>query len=128
MRTAKLAPLLRAARPNSTFTNALYKEHFHDQSVVSKEHFCLPFQNAPQIDIDRVIRRIDNTLNRYPYDQINRECTASEDKGGDLPADEKHVFEIGGKGKHYKQIADLPEFYLRARRADAFSAGSKSVR
>lgn len=33
-------------------------------------------------------------------------------KVGDSPAVEKHVLEIGGKGKHYKQIADLPDSFV----------------
>lgn len=36
----------------------------------------------------------------------------NEPQVGDLLVDEKYVFEIGGKGKHYKQIADLPDSFV----------------
>lgn len=36
----------------------------------------------------------------------------SEPTVGDILADEKYLFEIGGKGKQYKQIADLPDSYV----------------
>lgn len=35
-----------------------------------------------------------------------------EPECGDLLVDEKYLFEIGGKGKKYKQIADLPDSYV----------------
>lgn len=37
-----------------------------------------------------------------------------EPKTGDLLADEKYIFEIGGKGKQYKQIADIPDSFVIA--------------
>lgn len=36
----------------------------------------------------------------------------NEPKVGDLLVDEKHLFEIGGKNKQYRQIADLPDSYV----------------
>lgn len=36
----------------------------------------------------------------------------SEPKVGDLLVDEKYLFEIGGKNKQYKQIADIPDSYV----------------
>lgn len=38
--------------------------------------------------------------------------TLSEPQAGDLLADEKYIFEIGGKTKSYKQIADVPDSYV----------------
>ena len=35
-----------------------------------------------------------------------------EPQVGDLLVDEKYLFEIGGKNKRYKQIADLPDSYV----------------
>lgn len=36
----------------------------------------------------------------------------NEPQAGDLLVDEKFLFEIGGKNKRYKQIADLPDSYV----------------
>lgn len=36
----------------------------------------------------------------------------NEPQTGDLLVDEKHIFEIGGKRKTYKQIADIPDSYV----------------
>lgn len=36
----------------------------------------------------------------------------NEPQVGDLLVDEKYLFEIGGKNKQYKQIADLPDSYV----------------
>jgi len=36
----------------------------------------------------------------------------NEPQAGDLLVDEKYLFEIGGKNKQYKQIADLPDSYV----------------
>lgn len=36
----------------------------------------------------------------------------SEPPAGDLLVDEKYLFEIGGKKKHFNQIADLPDSYV----------------
>ena len=33
-------------------------------------------------------------------------------EAGDLLVDEKYLLEIGGKGKQYRQIADLPDSYV----------------
>lgn len=38
--------------------------------------------------------------------------TIYEPPVGDLLVDERYLFEIGGKGKQYKQIVDLPDSYL----------------
>ena len=35
-------------------------------------------------------------------------------KQGDLQVDGRHVFEVGGKGKSFSQIADLPDSYVVA--------------
>lgn len=36
----------------------------------------------------------------------------NEPQTGDLLVDEKYLFEIGGKNKQYKQIANLPDSYV----------------
>lgn len=36
----------------------------------------------------------------------------NEPQAGDLLVDEKYLFEIGGKNKQYKQIANLPDSYV----------------
>lgn len=33
-------------------------------------------------------------------------------KQGDFLVDDKHIFEVGGKGKTFDQIADVPDSYL----------------
>ena len=38
--------------------------------------------------------------------------TLNEPQTGDLLVDEKYLFEIGGKNKQYKQIANLPDSYV----------------
>lgn len=38
--------------------------------------------------------------------------TLNEPEAGDLLVDEKYLFEIGGKNKQYKQIANLPDSYM----------------
>lgn len=38
----------------------------------------------------------------------------NEPQTGDLLVDEKYLFEIGGKNKQYKQIADIPDSYVIA--------------
>ncbi len=35
-------------------------------------------------------------------------------KQGDLQVDGRHIFEVGGKGKGFAQIADLPDSYVVA--------------
>ena len=42
---------------------------------------------------------------------------------GDFLVNEKYIFEIGGKGKTYKKIADLPDSYLVS---DEISTGVKN--
>lgn len=42
------------------------------------------------------------------------EHTISDPQAGDLLVDEKYLFEIGGKNKTFKQIADLPDSYVIA--------------
>lgn len=36
----------------------------------------------------------------------------NEPPTGDLLVDEKYLFEVGGKNKQYKQIADLPDSFV----------------
>ena len=40
---------------------------------------------------------------------------------GDFMADGKHIFEVGGSGKTFGQIADLPDSYLAV---DGIETGS----
>lgn len=37
-----------------------------------------------------------------------------EAQSGDFLVDEKHLFEVGGKGKTFKQVADMPDSYVVA--------------
>lgn len=60
---------------------------------------------SPKVDI--------GTLREtFFYNQLSQSHEVRYPKAGDFLVDRKHLFEVGGKGKNFDQIKDIPDSYL----------------
>jgi predicted AAA+ superfamily ATPase len=55
---------------------------------------------------------IGNVRETFFYNQLKVKSKVSSAANGDFTVDKKYIFEIGGKGKKFTQIADIPNSYL----------------
>jgi predicted AAA+ superfamily ATPase len=55
---------------------------------------------------------IGNLRETFFFNQLRVVGKVESAKKGDFTIDEKYVFEVGGNGKKFTQIADLPNSYL----------------
>jgi hypothetical protein len=53
-----------------------------------------------------------NLRETFFYNQLKVTGKVSNAANGDFTIDDKYIFEIGGKGKKFTQIADIPNSYL----------------
>jgi len=65
----------------------------------------LMYALVPQVDAG--VRR-----ETYFFNQIRKDHEVSFSGTGDFEVDGKYVFEVGGKGKGFRQIKDVPDSYL----------------
>ena len=53
-----------------------------------------------------------NLRETFFYNQLKVTCKVNSASKGDFLVDNKYVFEVGGSGKKFTQIADIPNSYL----------------
>ena len=53
-----------------------------------------------------------NERETFFFSQLKVNHDVTYPKSGDFLIDGKHLFEVGGRGKTFDQIADLPDSYL----------------
>lgn len=70
------------------------------------------FDNTDILAALSSLNEIGTVRETFVASMLAPEHKLNEPESGDLLADDKYMFEIGGRGKSYKQIADMPDSYV----------------
>ena len=70
------------------------------------------FDNTDILAALSSLNEIGTVRETFVASMLAPEHKLNEPESGDLLVDDKYLFEIGGRGKSYKQIADMPDSYV----------------
>jgi predicted AAA+ superfamily ATPase len=95
---ARMLGLLRNADKNLKFLSKPAKIYLDNPNLA----YSLGENNA----------NIGNLRETFFFNQLRTVCKVESAKQGDCTVNGKYIFEVGGSGKKFTQIADLPDSYL----------------
>jgi predicted AAA+ superfamily ATPase len=95
---ARMLSLLRNADKNLKFLSKPAKIYLDNPNLA----YSLGENNA----------NIGNLRETFFFNQLRTVCKVESAKQGDFTVNGKYIFEVGGSGKKFTQIADLPDSYL----------------
>ncbi|MGN0282124.1 MAG: hypothetical protein ACI4B3_07485 [Prevotella sp.] len=91
-----------------------FREYLEYEGIVKHEKLTLGQLIGNHVEIAMDIPRADigSVRETFFMNQLSQSHELSYPKAGDFLVDGRYLFEVGGKGKTFSQIKDIPDSYL----------------